>query len=972
MFLPTNTKRSDWIDECMEMFSWIGLYPTYDQGFTSLFSSLCKESLGSLDLEKYLPFLFGKFLKFFDIPIGNSPLNIYDEYPSEECSLFEPFELTKSLLMTDMAKLIVWLFSPKSQSFSFFQKLLKSIEFYYHPSNEGTWTQNLGDFLLVLCSKFVKRAKKEKSMEPKDYHISEKIQKDFVNEILPIVFTAVYSKSSQMTICGNHALKQLCYLAPDIVFPLLMDRYSHALTTLTEIHQTISVIESLSIIIFPFLEHQQNHIYLNDLISLTLPGIDVNDMRKTYSTLKFYISILMNIPLIESKSKKAPEVTLYFEEWCLQVLDRIITIISNQGPLQKDNPEGIPNSTFSVMFDILFNQLSPSIYQICLKKVYNFVSKEFSINAKKNIGHLLNSLVYANPESALQLFIPLCYENLLTKNQKLRDLTSNEIEWYLHILSQVVYRGGKLVLNYKTQIWNILLLTWDHSEKLIVKSSAKLIKNLLKCLTFYYPLEIKSSNPMEWNSEKFQTKTWEFWGKFTPIEDLYVQYHIPSEEEITFAIELTNNFMHLVINSLNGYTNELILKKKTTLTNKDAKNKLTYLKNIMKGASNIIPEIKQDIIPNYTKFQDTLKVSASTCFVDEKLLKYTYYHIANLCHDLIVSIGNNEQFSEVLSTLPKVIYTLFAVRGGTTSVSHAKEKSKLKFAKLSFFKSGHKSEDVKYPRYFMVKKIQLEVSFRYIIHNDSIDYTKSHQLLFNDLISLSYSNYSVVRKKSQNILVSCFKRFPIRVSQLFIPSIILTISNPKSTEDETTGAIYILEKLLQRAIISNPGLTLSLMLNLTKTHHVKKQSTQDRIMELFESLFHLFYQFPIESQEVLNQFSNDIFKVVDNNNLHWKYLVTIGTCFLLLVRSDSILLPPNAIEFIMIQLTSDIEKLRTLGYEIMNLILCQYKPQQPKKTIIMKNQTFIDKWSELKTPTNEKEWKETIFFDKSKFNHIFK
>lgn len=952
----------------MEMFSWVGLYPTYDCGFTSLFSSLCKESKGSLNFEKHLNFLFSKFLKFFDIPIGNSPQNIYEEFPAEECSLFLSFELSKSLLMTDMAKLIVWLISPKSETFGYFQKLLKSIEFYFHPSNEGPWTQHLGDFLLILCNKFVKRVKKEKAMEKKeDYHITEEIQKNFVKEILPIVFTSVYSKSPQMTVCGNHSLKHLCYLAPEIVFPPLIERYFHALTTLTETHQTISVLESLSIVIFPLLQYKENHIYLNDLISLTLPGIDVNDMRKTYSTIKFYITVLMNIPLIESKSKDAPEITFYYEEWCLQILDRVITIISNQGPSQKDNPEGIPNSTFSTMFDILFNQVSSSIYQICLKKVFNFVSKEFSINGKKNIGHLCNSLVYANPESALQLFVPMCYDNLISKNQ-LRDLTSNEIEWYLHILSQVVCRAGKSILKFKKELWIVISLTWNHTEKLITKSSGKLIKNLLKCLSFYYPLEIKSSNPMEWNSKSFQESHWESWGKFTPIEDLYVQYHVPSEEEIAFSVEIINHYMDLLITCLNEYSKELTSKKKTSMTTKEAKNRLTYLRNLMKGSSNIIPEISKDIIPNYSKFQDTVRISAATCFVDEKLLKYNYYHISQLCHELIVAIGNNETFSEVLSTLPKIIYPIFSIRGGTTSVSHSKEKSRLKFAKLSFFKSGHKSEeDVKYPRYFQIKKIQLEVFFRYVVHNDSIEYTKSHEILFKDLIVLSYSNYSIVRKKAQNILVSCLKRFPIRVTQIFIPDIINTMSNPQSTEDETTGAIYILEKLLQRTIIPYPTLTLSLMLNLTKTYHVKKQSTQDRIMELFESLFHLFYQFPIESQEVLNQFANEIFEVVENNRLHWKYLLTVGTCFLLLVRSDGVRLPNKVTEFVMNNLTSDIEKLRSLSYETMNLILCQYKPVQPRKFVDLKNQTLIDKWTEIKAPTNEKEWNETLFFDKSKF-----
>lgn len=62
--------------------------------------------------------------------------------------------------MASCAKLIVWLLSPGSKASLYLKKLLKSVESYYHPSNDGSWTTHLSDFLLVLCARFAKRLQK--------------------------------------------------------------------------------------------------------------------------------------------------------------------------------------------------------------------------------------------------------------------------------------------------------------------------------------------------------------------------------------------------------------------------------------------------------------------------------------------------------------------------------------------------------------------------------------------------------------------------------------------------------------------------------------------------------------------------------------------------------------------------------------------------------------------------------------------
>lgn len=98
--------------------------------------------------------------------------------------------------MIQVSKLIVWMISPENNTLKYLKKLIKSIDSYFHPSNEGNWTGILGDFLLILCTRFSKRLKKERNDEtfemiPKCSRITDEMSKEFVEIILPITFTSM-------------------------------------------------------------------------------------------------------------------------------------------------------------------------------------------------------------------------------------------------------------------------------------------------------------------------------------------------------------------------------------------------------------------------------------------------------------------------------------------------------------------------------------------------------------------------------------------------------------------------------------------------------------------------------------------------------------------------------------------------------------------------------------------------------------
>jgi hypothetical protein len=146
--------------------------------------------------------------------------------------------------------------------------------------------------------------------------------------------------------------------------------------------------------------------------------------------------------------------------------------------------------------------------------------------------------------------------------------------------------------------------------------------------------------------------------------------------------------------------------------------------------------------------------------------------------------------------------------------------------------------------------------------------------------------------------------------------------------------------------------------------------------------FLAFYQMALDKKSIgrkqiagtlisfLDIYNNTITEMLDlvekNPNWHWKYQHMVESFIVLMIRSDGYLLPIRAVKWLFTLLKSDIDKLRQLAQEGITLILCQYKPVQPRKMISTKGKTMIDDWENIRDPKDEKEWNSTYFFEKSK------
>ena len=184
----------------------------------------------------------------------------------------------------------------------------------------------------------------EKSLECQtdvENRLSVQDSEKFVVLLRPLALMSMFSKDNTCIVATHATLKNLAWIAPDLILPPLLDRIYPALESLTESHRTLSCIGALCSVsrpLFTFSHFPKGLNHLIPILSLTLPGIDMNDPSKASATLLFIILLLHTVPLVEcSNSQTTVSVdeevfrlnTIGLQDWVLHFLSRIFSLFEN-------------------------------------------------------------------------------------------------------------------------------------------------------------------------------------------------------------------------------------------------------------------------------------------------------------------------------------------------------------------------------------------------------------------------------------------------------------------------------------------------------------------------------------------------------------------------------------------------------------------------------------------------------------------
>jgi proteasome activator subunit 4 len=339
----------------MKYWSWVEKSPSWDLHFFRLLSTVAKDSFGKIDWSPYTKQIFTKILQSLELPISGKKSK-YDYFPQDSLALYTTVNECKYTIPLKVGQLVIWMLesSKDDNTFTYLENLIQSVENFYQPSNGGAYSSALGILMHNLAKTLAKRKLFDQNKNITT--ISESLTEKIINLLIPVAKLGLFSKNRSLMYCSLLTFKHFSFILPNETFKSIIELIDHALQTLTETHQTSTIIQLLSYIIHPLLKSNNKefkdllHVYMN----FTLNGIDSNDFVKTISTMSFFYNFLLSIPILEepkSSDENTPQAVFYFEEWSLLFLERILTLFEKLGTGKKlDQLENYSFFVISVRF----------------------------------------------------------------------------------------------------------------------------------------------------------------------------------------------------------------------------------------------------------------------------------------------------------------------------------------------------------------------------------------------------------------------------------------------------------------------------------------------------------------------------------------------------------------------------------------------------------------------------------------------
>lgn len=602
------SQPSDFVPTFFHLWSLMTRSKAFDVAFIDLFSRMSRDYLHCT----HVPFtefgiftreqsdlIFTAILRLTEIPVGqaNSPYASLD-YASGLAIYLEK-DKKKYPVPYMIARWIAHSLSPlcidkESSILSNLEGLMESIDTFFHPSNQGSWTNFLAQLTFFLTDIFVSRWNREQSGEldvPSERRISPELKRRFVLALKEVTFMGIFAKSSKVVNYYYSTLQGLAYLEPDLMLPGALQRFYPSLQGLVEVHRTTSSLCSLQMIANIMSKQKGFRCHITALLALALPGIDANDLGKTQYTLNFIQSVAYSIPFrplvtdsdgihdtglamnwvqneMDRMEREGQDVKINYKEeltdeeeanilrsstaglgeFVLALLGKVFSLLENlpdASHLRTGSPEDNVINTLPAALTPLFASLSPELFDMTLEKLASFVSTHVVHQARDAMAWICNALCKVNPEKTLKVFIKMLIVNIRNEidyNGAASDRSSGTevlprdraLVWHVSMLSMCVVHVGAEVLKYEEDLFEIAEYMQEKCRGLPTIHISNYIHHLLLNLTHTYPLDNALYEP----DVVKRGLDIDDWGRPTAPAELTIKWHRPSPAEIQFAVKL--------------------------------------------------------------------------------------------------------------------------------------------------------------------------------------------------------------------------------------------------------------------------------------------------------------------------------------------------------------------------------------------------------------------------------------------------
>ncbi|XP_031478674.1 proteasome activator subunit 4-like isoform X3 [Nymphaea colorata] len=898
LFLPTNSENqayisNSYIQTCLDLWVLNPHSEFWEVKWADLIGR-CIRNCSSVDWEGFLPEIFTHYMNMFEVPVENEN-GVYPfplEAPNNNMFLYLSVVPVAAKVV---AKSIVYLLKPGGSAQEFFGKLATRLEQFYHPSNDGHWTDVLEAFLYYLVITFKKRLEKEQQnlLKGKNSQISlgKSEQVAFIKVVLRFIVRAQYNEDKSFSEVAAASISILSYIEPSLMIPSMISRFHLALETLTTTHQVPTAMTAVAFtaraLFFcsladssstaDIMEESSCRAY-GDFLALSLSnallGIDANDPSKTSASIQLIVSMFSNLSVLDDDGSLANALpSINFSKWLDEFLQRLFSIFLflepsntlNEGAHQSLSSSGtflLSDKYYFPMLVVLLGRLSKHLHKQALEKISKFLRTNILPGSAAEIGLLCCAAVHSNPEAAAVYVIDPILTSIVSSLQgtpvsgfgggtydvsysaksMLPPALEIATEYHLHILALAIRYGGSFLLQYREQLKEITRSAFDAPSWKVNLAGDTLLCLLLRSLVHYYPIDqyrCFSCHPVagameEWVSRKDYRDEYFLSGP---------NWHIPSDNEVLFANELLDLHLNSPLDVLLN-----ICQSKSHgdrgLEREHLKVLLLRISSSLEGVQSCLPDFRSSLTdgPGNEYLQSQFIVGETGATVGSPELREKAARIVHISYEYLLKERPDD------SMLLRLVTHIMDFIGNYGSMEYERSNNlrdwdldasiiepPVNFIIHSCF------EGKKRPQWVLANKVHMHNTWRssqssyHLFHvNDKILPSKYFETLMDDLLNLSLHNFKIVRVVAVEALQKMFKRFPSLVVKC-IPALTKCLLDPNTPEHKVLGACTVLKTrgVLRQLTLDSKAFSTFLLGVLGSSHH-ESLKAQEAIRELFD------------------------------------------------------------------------------------------------------------------------------------------
>uniref|UniRef100_A0A6P6XV94 Proteasome activator complex subunit 4-like n=1 Tax=Dermatophagoides pteronyssinus TaxID=6956 RepID=A0A6P6XV94_DERPT len=977
LFLPTLLPPEEfefgfklWFDDFIDMLNWFQVPPT---SLLNLLTRLAEDVHGYIDWEPYLPYFFQKL----------SPKLT----PSIQFNIFY------------YLKLLTWIISPNNieKNIYYAKKLLLIAK-----NSRTRFLSKPSSFVSChLAMLIVQRYKKEQrnlwyNYTPNNYKLDDKTFNEFGAILLEnFIDSYFYGTQSQLS---YEQLYAIVNLNPELIAEKIPEKLQIAYDQISEPWRLEAILKLYSVSIFPIiLDNKIGPKYRIELIPMLFQLIELfNPYDHNLCLIQLFAIksiLILEFPLIDCSSlcnSSDKILTEYETEMCLQSIRLeefpICFMRCCQNMIDSNNEHLFDNlkksdSLAIIMFSIL-TRTTETIAKSFIDNFISFIVSNIYEDGYIVIKIIMESIAMIYPEYMMKKLFPLISEHLnilvLNRDTKLSTCLEKDLRYHIEIFRNLFYCNSELLSNYQDEI----LILIEKISNLKINSQYFMVYCLLSDL-----FDNLFTEKIAIDLQKIEPKMmiFENWPKLITTKKFSVKWYQTTTNVLNFAHHLIEIFIKNKLILLEDW-----IESKSTMTNDELLKNLRLISSV-NGLIIDSPKFLSFSLDNSTLYSSNMKNPLLNDLINLN------EHIINVINKVLIKLetiksGDTQSYEEII-----YIYCQISKKSSRFQCK--------KIPKKRLYQCRNKLNEYVWLVHFysvMIRDASIRIN---LINTLQKRQNETDICIMKNLLLLSQSNYPTVRYDAEKTFGKIFSHH--LDSSKFISDELIDKLNTKDA-DSLIGVLHLLHCNSDRSLMfcSSWNTLLKLYpilvrINLSEkleiidifdvdffllfTDHkfmipLEKNHSLELLSGYFEEGKSLFFQSITEKeiedfrQKIIDSNQNNritylklveqLLTVMRDENLHWRFYHFGFLLLNNLIRND-IDFPLNGIEFLIRNLTHDLQRVRKIAQEVLVKIMYIMLPK--KITIKIENLKSID--YDLNCHQNEETYNRQLFLDENHYGY---